>query len=91
MPTYEYVCDSCGHNFDVFQKMTDAPIKTCPKCGNEVRQVFSAGFGLNFSGKGFYSTDSSAKTEKKSDTAAKTADNAPTHSCGCSCGCSCSS
>lgn len=89
MPTYQYACDSCGHNFDVFQKMTDAPVKQCPECGNAVRQVFSAGFGLNFSGKGFYTTDAAKKAQaapQKTENDAK-----PAASCGCSCGCPCSS
>jgi len=33
MPTYEYVCDSCGHDFEVFQRMSDEPVSVCPECG----------------------------------------------------------
>jgi len=101
MPTYEYVCDACGYAFDVRRKMTDEPVSSCPKCGSDARQVFSAGFGLNFTGKGFYQTD----TKKRNNTQANTEkagtpaniaekDGKATHSCGksCSCsgGCSCS-
>ncbi|MGC9316269.1 MAG: FmdB family zinc ribbon protein, partial [bacterium] len=39
MPTYEYKCDSCGHVFEKFQKMSDDPVKECPECGCEVRRV----------------------------------------------------
>ena len=57
MPTYEYVCQSCGHRFDVWQKISDEPIQTCPVCGNAVRRVIFP-VGLMFKGPGFYSTDS---------------------------------
>ncbi len=57
MPTYEYKCLSCGHRFEVFQKMTDEPIKTCPECGGEVKKLIGAGAGLIFKGSGFYITD----------------------------------
>jgi putative FmdB family regulatory protein len=57
MPTYEYVCQSCGHRFDVWQKISDEPIQTCPVCGSAVRRVIFP-VGLMFKGPGFYSTDS---------------------------------
>ena len=43
MPTYEYACDACGNDFEVFQKMSDAPVESCPKCGKKVRRVLSGG------------------------------------------------
>lgn len=67
MPTYEYECDSCGHGFETVQKMIDAPLKICPKCGKAVRRVLSGGIGISFKGSGFYVTDkgsSSAPTAK---------------------------
>ena len=57
MPTYEYVCQSCGHRFDVWQKILDEPIQTCTVCGSAVRRVIFP-VGLMFKGPGFYSTDS---------------------------------
>ena len=54
MPTYEYVCDSCGHDFEVFQRMSDEPVSACPECGKPVRRVISGGLGINFRGSGFY-------------------------------------
>jgi len=57
MPTYEYECKSCGHNFEVFQAMSDEPIKTCVKCGKEVRRLIFGGAGVIFKGSGFYVTD----------------------------------
>lgn len=60
MPTYEYECESCSKRFEVFQKMSDEPIKQCPDCGNTVRKVLSAGIGISFQGKGFYVNDSAS-------------------------------
>ena len=74
MPTYEYECTKCGHNFEVFQAMSDEPLKTCTKCGKEVRRLIFGGAGVIFKGSGFYVTDkgkgkasaSSGKTQSKS-------------------------
>lgn len=58
MPTYEYVCDSCEHRFERFQKISDEPVKTCPECGKrKARRIISPGAGLLFKGPGFYATD----------------------------------
>ncbi|MDR0399703.1 MAG: zinc ribbon domain-containing protein [Treponema sp.] len=57
MPTYEYECKSCGHSFDVFQSMSDAPLKICPQCGSELRRLINGGTGVIFKGSGFYVTD----------------------------------
>jgi putative FmdB family regulatory protein len=57
MPTYGYECKSCGHTFDVFQSMSDAPVKICPQCGREVRRLINGGTGIIFKGSGFYVTD----------------------------------
>jgi len=68
MPTYEYECKSCGHCFEVFQAMSDAPVNKCPECGNEVRRLIFGGAGVIFKGSGFYVTDKgggSVKKEKK--------------------------
>lgn len=58
MPTYEYACDSCGNDFDVFQKMSEEALKICPKCGKPIHKVLSAGIGISFKGSGFYVNDS---------------------------------
>jgi putative FmdB family regulatory protein len=57
MPIYAYRCDACGHAKDVLQKMSDAPLTTCPSCGKgEFRkQLTAAGFQLK--GSGWYVTD----------------------------------
>lgn len=58
MPTYEYSCPKCGHHFEAFQSMKDAPLKKCPKCGKTgVKRLIGGGAGLIFKGSGFYITD----------------------------------
>lgn len=64
MPTYEYRCSACGHEFEKFQKMSDEPIRECPECGQQsAERVISSGAGLIFRGPGFYATD--YRKEKK--------------------------
>ncbi|MBB2484328.1 zinc ribbon domain-containing protein [Mitsuaria sp. WAJ17] len=57
MPIYAYRCGSCGHAKDVLQKLSDAPLSTCPACGAEAfqKQITAAGFQLK--GSGWYVTD----------------------------------
>jgi|ERR1051326_6984295 putative FmdB family regulatory protein len=65
MPTYEYVCEKCGHQFEKFQSIKDKSLATCPEelCGlkkwgkGKVKKLISAGAGLIFKGSGFYITD----------------------------------
>lgn len=60
MPTYEYRCNACGHDFEAFQKFSDDPLSTCPVCNGPVRKVFNS-VGVIFKGSGFYSTDNHSK------------------------------
>lgn len=57
MPTYDYVCRKCKDRFEVFQKITDGPLESCPSCGGQVKRLISKGAGLIFKGSGFYQTD----------------------------------
>jgi putative FmdB family regulatory protein len=58
MPTYEYACPKCGHEFEQFQSMRDEPLKKCPKCKKAgVKRLVGSGAGLIFKGTGFYITD----------------------------------
>ncbi len=57
MPTYEYLCQTCSHRFETWQKMADEPLTVCPECGNHIRRVLYAA-GVVFKGSGFYKTDS---------------------------------
>ncbi|WP_126549766.1 FmdB family zinc ribbon protein [Dictyobacter kobayashii] len=62
MPTYEYLCQTCSHRFETWQKMTDEPLTVCPECGNHIRRVLFPA-GVVFKGSGFYKTDySNTKT-----------------------------
>ena len=67
MPTYEYICDACGNEFEKFHSMSAAPIRKCPKCGKlKVSRKISAGGGIIFKGGGFYETDYRSDAYKKS-------------------------
>ncbi len=73
MPTYDYRCQSCGSRFEVWQKITDEPVETCPTCGGPVRRVLYP-VGLVFKGSGFYKTDhrdSSSASVASGDTSSK--------------------
>ena len=68
MPTYEYECLKCGHRFELFQRITEAPRKRCPICRGKVRRLIGTGAGMIFKGSGFYTTDyrsTSYKAQKK--------------------------
>jgi putative FmdB family regulatory protein len=65
MPTYEYHCDACDHNFDEFQSMSEAPLKKCPQCKKQkLRRVFGTGAAILFKGSGFYETDYRSESYK---------------------------
>jgi putative FmdB family regulatory protein len=74
MPTYEYVCEKCGCEFEQFQSIKDAPLKVCPRelCGKKkwgrgrVKRKIGAGAGLLFKGGGFYITDYRSKNYTES-------------------------
>jgi putative FmdB family regulatory protein len=66
MPIYGYKCKTCGHEFEVLQKMSDAPLKTCPNCSGELQKKMYAA-GVIFKGSGYYTTD--YKSGKSSDSA----------------------
>jgi len=65
VPTYEYACQKCGHEFEKFQNISDEPVKRCPKCKGKVVKLFSAGAGIIFKGSGFYQTDYRSESYKK--------------------------
>ena len=65
MPTYEYRCPECGHDFEKFQRMSDEPGAECPECGAPAERRLSGGAGLLFKGSGFYITDYRSDSYKK--------------------------
>jgi len=68
MPTYVYRCDDCGHQFELFQRMSDDPVDVCPNCGSKVRRVIHP-VGVVFKGSGWYINDSRAKNSASGSTA----------------------
>ena len=76
MPTYEYVCKQCEHEFEQFQSITAKPSRKCPECGKmKLQRLIGAGAGIIFKGSGFYQTDyrsESYKQGKKSETKSST-------------------
>ena len=69
MPTYEYICIDCSHEFEEFQKMTDPVLKECPKCAGTLQRKIGGGAGLLFKGNGFYITDYKKADVNKGSTA----------------------
>lgn len=68
MPTYEYVCQKCGHEFEQFQSMKDEPLKKCPQCKKAgLKRLVGGGAGLIFKGTGFYITDYKNKSSGPSE------------------------
>ena len=66
MPTYDYVCDACGHKFELFQSMNDPVQRKCPQCKKmKLRRLFGTGAAIVFKGSGFYQTDYRSESYKK--------------------------
>jgi putative FmdB family regulatory protein len=68
MPTYDYKCENCGHQFETYQSMKDEKLTKCPSCGKKtLKRLIGTGGGLIFKGSGFYLTDYKNKpSESKS-------------------------
>ena len=66
MPTYDYECNSCGHELEIFQGINDPLKKKCPECGkNKLQRQFGTGAAIVFKGSGFYQTDYRSEGYKK--------------------------
>ncbi len=100
MPTYDYRCNACDHEFEAFQSMKDKALRKCPECGKlKLERLIGTGAGVIFKGSGFYETDyrsSSYKKDAEADKKAaepkkdkKTDGNAG--GCGSGCGCAAAS
>lgn len=80
MPIYEYVCDKCGHEFEISQRIADKPLKKCKECGGKLhKKISNTSFVLK--GTGWYKTDYAGKSakegkkeEKKSETTKKSSE-----------------
>ncbi|MEM6750203.1 MAG: zinc ribbon domain-containing protein [Planctomycetota bacterium] len=83
MPTYDYVCQACGHEFEQFQMMSAKPLRKCPACGKlKLKRLIGAGAGVIFKGGGFYETDYRSGDYKKAEKAEKDAAKPKTDSTG---------
>lgn len=79
MPIYEYQCVKCSERHEIIQRISDPPLEHCPKCGGDMKKLFSSP-AIQFKGSGFYKTDypssgsssSAGKTEAKSETKSDT-------------------
>lgn len=88
MPIYEYRCDACGFQKEFLQKLSAAPLKTCPACGQDAFAKMLSAAGFQLKGGGWYATDFKGGASAKPDKAVKP-DNPPpcqggTGSCACS-------
>lgn len=74
MPTYDYRCNACKHEFEHFQSMKDKPLKKCPECGKPaLERLIGIGAAVIFKGSGFYETDYRSEAYKKAADADKPA------------------
>ena len=74
MPTYDYECRKCDHNWELFQSITANPIRKCPECGKlSAKRMIGPGAGIIFKGSGFYQTDYRSDSYKKAAEADKKA------------------
>ena len=74
MPTYDYVCDACEHEFELFQSITAGVKRKCPECGRlKLRRLIGPGAAIVFKGSGFYKTDYRSESYKSGAAKAKKA------------------
>ena len=78
MPTYDYICDGCKHEFEAYESIKADPQSTCPECREtKLRRKIGAGAAILFKGSGFYQTDYRSDSYKKSAQADKPAESTP--------------
>ncbi|MFG0287664.1 MAG: FmdB family zinc ribbon protein [Rhodopirellula sp. JB044] len=66
MPTYDYLCEACGHELEIFQGINDEPETKCPECKKKkLKRQFGTGAAIVFKGSGFYQTDYRSESYKK--------------------------
>ncbi|MEQ8856957.1 FmdB family zinc ribbon protein [Gimesia sp.] len=81
MPTYDYECSQCHHQWEVFQSITAKPLRKCPECGKlKAKRIIGAGGGIIFKGSGFYETDYRSSSYKKAAAADSKAQSASSES-----------
>jgi putative FmdB family regulatory protein len=81
VPTYEYRCAACRHEFEEFQSMHEAALKKCPKCKKpKLERLIGSGAGILFKGGGFYQTDYRTESYKRGESSEKSDGKAPASS-----------
>src|SRR5580704_12160716 len=74
MPTYDYICDECGHEFEAFESIMAQSRTECPECKlPKLRRKIGPGAAILFKGSGFYQTDYRSESYKKAEKADKSA------------------
>lgn len=72
MPTYDYRCAACGHEFENFQSINQPALRKCPKCGKpKLERLIGSGAGILFKGGGFYQTDYRSESYQKGEKSEK--------------------
>ncbi len=78
MPTYDYKCNECDYEFELFQSISSKPIRKCPECGKlKVKRLIGTGSTIIFKGSGFYQTDYRSeeyKSRQKAESSSSTSD-----------------
>jgi putative FmdB family regulatory protein len=84
MPHYDYICDSCSHKQEIFQKITDKAFENCPQClKSTFRRMPGRGGGLLFRGDGFYETDYNASKPPSNESEPKSSSSSDLSCCPC--------
>lgn len=65
MPTYQYRCKDCGHDFEIQQSFSDDALETCPECRGALKKVYG-NVGISFKGSGFYKNDARSSSTTSS-------------------------
>ena len=72
MPTYDYRCQACGHEFEDFHSISQPPLRKCPKCKKpKLERLIGSGAGILFKGGGFYQTDYRSESYKRDESSDK--------------------
>ena len=72
MPTYDYRCQACGHEFEEFHPISQPALRKCPKCGKpKLERLIGSGAGILFKGGGFYQTDYRSESYKRGESSEK--------------------
>jgi putative FmdB family regulatory protein len=86
MPHYDYICELCGYKEEILQKITEAPLSTCPQCKqSSFKRQIGRGVGLQFQGSGFYINDYQSQSTSPS-SQQENSSSKPDSAGGCGCG-----